>query len=90
MEFTTKADLWDKDHDFELCTITIESRDGKIFVNSKEAKMTYNGIQLRFQLLEKNKGSDVIYIILDDAEIAPKTHSPPKPIAEMYKELGGK
>ena len=84
MKFTTKADYWEDSISPSDQTIEIESRAGKIFVEGAVANMTYNGIQLRFEV----KGVGV-YIIFDDNP-GNVRHSPPKPIAQMYKDLGGK
>ena len=84
MEFTTPANIWNEEHRIEPCIIHIEKIGDKIFVNDQEAEMSYNKIQLRFTLMEEN----TVYLILDNSRYN-KMHSPPKPIAEMYKDLGG-
>ncbi len=73
--FQTRADFWG---DGKVKEITIEKSGKNVFVNGVKAEMTYNHIQLRFTT---PKGH---YIIFDDR------HHPPKPIAEMFRLLGGK
>lgn len=84
MEFTTKADRW-------ICgccdvvEITVEKRRNGLFISlpmklTEEFRMSYNGIQLSFKPI----GYGPTFIVFDDR------HCPPKPIREMYKDLGGK
>jgi hypothetical protein len=87
-EFTLKADRWG---DGELRSIQIKAEGEKIlltdeFEGLKDAgvKMMHNGLQLRFTL-----PNGVCYITFND-EHGQKFYCPPKPIAEMCKDLGGK
>lgn len=81
VRFITKSDFiecgWVRDVGK---TITIKKKHDKIFVSGEEAKMTYNGLGLIFEFV---KGGNK-HVVYND-----KRHSPPKPIAEMYKDLGG-
>ena len=78
MRFTTKASFY-VEHCRYTFPITVENKDGKVFVDGEEAEMIYNGIQLRFELVNGER----CYFIFDDE------HLPPKPIRQMYKDLGG-
>ncbi|MDD5626552.1 MAG: hypothetical protein PHW01_00845 [Patescibacteria group bacterium] len=62
---------------FPVSEITVHIDEKGCFVNGKKAKMSYNGIQLRFELEED------IYITFNDT-------NPGRPIAKIYEELGGK
>lgn len=66
---------------FPVSEITVRVDEKGCFVNSKKAKMSYNGIQLRFELEEDGGGRP--YITFNDT-------NPGRPIAEIYRELGGK
>lgn len=85
MKFTTKADRWICGYCDEV-EITVEkNKNGQIFISlrmqsTEEFRMSYNGIQLRFEPI----GNGSTFIVFDGR------HCPPKPIREMYKDLGGK
>jgi len=78
VRFITKASFY-IEHCRHTFTITVENKDGKVFVDGEEAKMIYTGIQLRFELVNGER----CYFVFN------KEHLPPKPIMEMYKDLGG-
>ena len=62
---------------FPVSEITVRVDEKGCFVNGKKAEMSYNGIQLRFELEED------IYITFNNT-------NPGRPIAKIYQELGGK
>ncbi|MFH1867063.1 MAG: hypothetical protein ABIJ81_03210 [Patescibacteria group bacterium] len=86
VSFTTLANRWGMGN---TVTITVEkSENGEPILTDKErssatasAKMEYNGIQLRFEVLLTEKLGAIIYIVFDHE------HNPPQPIKEMYKQL---
>jgi len=92
VQFTTRANFWEIDsQEEEICllngptaeTVTINKYDdGKIFIDGKAVWMMgmYDrGRELWFRT-EDREG---LFVVKDD-------HNPPKPIIEMYRDLGGK
>jgi len=77
---TSNADFWGNG---EKVKAVIEKKGKRIFVNNREAKMKFNRIQLRLELLN-GRG---VYVIFDNIADAHPCLDPPMPIAKMFEEL---
>lgn len=102
VEFFTGSDFYGTTlSDVSYEKILISKKDGEITITSDsdhiiekidkthEIKMEYNGIQLRFTLIDKT-GMEVGHFTIFDGQHAGRPHNPPVPIKEMYAKLGGK
>lgn len=74
------AEIWGTGMGSEKKEVCICKKGEKITVDAKAVEMTYNSIQLRFEIPPENI---IVFIIFN-------RNNPDHSIAEMYEELGGK
>lgn len=69
--------LWIESNRAPVTVAVVIAEKKKVFVNGRQAILSYNGHQLCFSTLTK----DVCYIVTDER------HAPPVPIKQLYQEL---